>query len=93
MGVPVTSAAAHADHEASGDAATNRVQVWNLVVANPGCTAVELSKLTTVDRIEISRRLPELAEAGVIRRGEVRKCKVNNRLMTTWWPKRKDTLF
>ena len=86
-----TSVIARDQHEASGDAATNREKVLQLVRDNPGFTAVELDErqgglyCEQVTRHEISRRLPELRKAGRVRNGEPRKCRVSGSKQLTWY--------
>lgn len=53
----------------------------------PGSTAVELAKVSGLDRYLVSRRLPELVPV-YARRGRPRVCSVNNTPMTTWYPVR-----
>ena len=62
-------------------------RVGRIVHDYPGMTASELA-MTVSDRDPrtIGRRLPELARAGLIRRGEARRCSVTGRPATTWWP-------
>lgn len=50
----------------------------------PSSTAVELAQAAGLDRYLISRRLPELASAGYVRRMPPRACRVNGRPQTTW---------
>ena len=49
----------------------------------PGSTAVELAKVSGLDRYLVSRRLPELVPVHV-RRGKPRVCTVAGTPQTTW---------
>ena len=83
-----TSAIARDRHEASGNATCNRGKVLCLVQCHEGCTAVELWKFQQrylLSRHEISRRLPELRKAGLVRNGEPRKCRVSGSKQLTWY--------
>ena len=51
----------------------------------PGSTAVELAKVSGLDRYLVSRRLPELVPIWV-RRGKPRVCTVAGTPQTTWRP-------
>ena len=51
----------------------------------PGSTAVELAKVSGLDRYLLSRRLPELVPIWV-RRGKPRVCTVAGTPQTTWRP-------
>lgn len=53
------------------------------VRAFPGLTASEYDNGGA--RV-YGKRLPECAAAGLIKRGEVRACRVTGRMATTWWP-------
>lgn len=88
-----TSILARDKHEASGNAAKHRDLVQKLVANHPGSTAVELymsqrrmSDDQFLTRHEISRRLPELRAAGLVRNGDRRKCRVRDTLQMTWLP-------
>lgn len=52
----------------------------------PGLTSRELSLAMGADRVMVARRLPDLADAGEVERGEMRKCQIVGRLAQTWWP-------
>jgi hypothetical protein len=53
----------------------------------PGSTAVELAKVSGLDRYLVSRRLPELVPVHV-RRGKPRVCTVAGSAQGTWYPVR-----
>lgn len=50
----------------SGTMRGQRLIAFELVKANPGRTSKELSELGTLDRYQLARRLPELAELGKV---------------------------
>jgi hypothetical protein len=50
----------------------------------PGSTAVELAKVSGLDRYLVSRRLPELTPIWV-RRGRPRACSVAGTIQGTWY--------
>ena len=63
-----------------------RKRAFDLIKANPGKIARELSDIANDrDERKIGRRLNELEELGLIRRGEERKCAVTGRYCATWY--------
>ena len=74
--------------------------ILSLVRKYPGETARELSGHTgrhydsyrifaairKADRYTVSRRLPDLEKRGLVRKGEIRKCRVGGRASVVWWP-------
>lgn len=80
---PVTSREAAKEAICSGRAATQRGVILEAVRSHPGCTSAELAQLT---RHAVARRLPELAQQGLVRRGESRICRANGTKAVTWWP-------
>jgi len=95
---PVTSYMAAAEVETSGAAGCQRERCLGLVRDYPGRTAAELADLVaetllaqwgtnaTRFRYTMSRRLPELWQRGLVRRGEKRTCGVKGRMSMTWYP-------
>ncbi|MFI4861753.1 MAG: hypothetical protein ACIAXF_13865 [Phycisphaerales bacterium JB063] len=84
---PETSREAAERHEASGRAFCNRERLLAEVCAGPGRTAAELANwLKGIDQIEVSRRLPELRELGLIESRDPRKCSIKGSRMMTHWP-------
>jgi len=95
---PLTSHLAAAEVEATGAADTQRARCLGLVRAYPGSTAAELAETVseqvlaewgttaTKFRYTVSRRLSELWQRGLVRRGERRPCEVGGRLSMTWYP-------
>jgi hypothetical protein len=86
----LSSHEAAAKVSANGVAASNRDAALAAVRAHPGSTARELAALIGMDRVEMGRRLPELATLGLIRRGPMRECTVNTHKMLTWWPAKQE---
>lgn len=82
---PETSHQAAAAIKASGALTKQQHAVLDAVRRWPGKTAVELARLSGLDRYAVSRRLPELNVVHV-RRGPPRACKVNGRAQGTWFP-------
>jgi len=82
------SARASADLvESRGIAPAQRGLVLALVQHYPGKTSAELAARSQgLDRWQVARRLPELAEAAVVCRGAQRICRVCQRKSITWWP-------
>ncbi len=77
-----------ADHMVvSGKRGEQLGAVLDVVTANPGHTSLELTLHCELDRYQIARRLPELEEMELVRRGDVRKCDVGTRTGVTWWVK------
>lgn len=50
-----------------------------------GLTSNELAHRMQLDRYMLARRLPELAEAGLVWRGPKKPCEVSRRSACTWW--------
>jgi len=72
----------------SGRLKAQQAEVLEAVRRLPGRTSRELGLLSAfLDRYDFARRLPELEEAGLIERGEIRECTVGTRTALTWWPK------
>jgi len=83
---PATSHEAALEVEFLGTADTQRRICLAAVLAVPGETAAELAFRHGLERHVPSRRLPELRDAGFIRNGEARICRVMKRASMTWWP-------
>lgn len=80
---PLTSWEAAEKMESSGKAADQRAIAVEAVRINPGRTSFELSKLCSLERHQIARRLPECKS---LRKGEPRRCMVTGNMAVTWWP-------
>jgi hypothetical protein len=62
------------------------------VAQRPGRTQRELgAEFCPLDLRKIGRRLNELAKAGVLKRGPVRKCSISGRPAETWYPVQGET--
>lgn len=86
---PATSREAAKRQVRSGRARSHREAILHALQRNGGMlTAVELHGLLPerlrIGRHEVSRRLPELEEAGLVERCLPRVCRVNERRMVTW---------
>ena len=83
---PVTSVMAADRVEANGTAEDQRTRVLRFVQQRPGFTSAEIAWGLEMLRQQPARRLPELAKAGQLKRGEKRTCAVAGTLAVTWWP-------
>jgi predicted transcriptional regulator len=83
---PSTSHTAAARLRESGKLRAQQQQVLDALIRWPGSTAVELATASGIDRYVVSRRLPELATPGLVRRHTPRLCRVNGTPQTTWFP-------
>lgn len=64
-----------------------RLRTYEFVRNHKGKIARELTTLAgDKDARTINRRLNELEKAGLIYRGEERRCEITGRLCATWWP-------
>lgn len=67
---PASSRRAAAEHEKTGRRSDNLDRVAAALWAHPGSTSVEIHHhVTGLDRVEVSRRLPDAEKAGLVRRG------------------------
>jgi len=69
-----------------GKATRQQALAGEAVRLKPGCTSAELAQHCALDRYQLARRLPELEEAGRVRRGATRKCVATGYSAATWWP-------
>lgn len=76
-----------ADRQRKGSANTDAMVVLACIKAMPGSTSAELAMFYGLDRHMVARRLPDLEERQLVRRGEIRKCKAHGTNAVTWWPK------
>ena len=81
---PISSHSAAEKLVESGHYGKQCTGVLLALVDNPGTTSMELSIAANLDRHLVARRLPDLEKGGVVARGTMRRCKVGNRLATTW---------
>ena len=84
---PESSHEAEAEITDSGKRVIQCRQVLAAVREDVGCTAVELSRLHSIDRYAVSRRTADLEDQGLIMKGMRRKCSINKRMMVTWYPR------
>lgn len=82
---PATSKLAEDAITASGARLTQAQKVLGLVKRHTGLTSAEYTKVTTLDRYAIARRLPDLEHNGCIRKGIVRQCGISHKPAVTWW--------
>lgn len=75
-----------------GTRARHQREVLELLNRCDGRTSAELAELAQrcaglshLDRHAVARRLPELATAGLVRRGATVVCKANGTKATSWW--------
>ena len=77
---PVSSSVAADKAERDGTIGRQARATLALVRRYPGRTSKELAALSSLDRYQLARRLPELRTAGVVERtDEESECR--------WWPK------
>ena len=83
---PRSSHGAASEVTRSGARATQQHIALMVVQEFPGSTTRELSRECQLGIHALGRRLPELCKAGLITKGDLRKCKVGNRIATPWFP-------
>lgn len=85
---PDTSHIAAADVVKSGLVEANKAKLAAGLRKHRGFTSRELAKMLHMDRHEVARRLPDLAneQPPRARRGPVRNCSLGNRPAVTWFP-------
>lgn len=81
---PESSKAAAREITESGLRVRQQTEVLRLVRAYPNRTSLELAQHGSLDRYVIARRLPELEQAGLVKRGEMRRCSIGARPALTW---------
>lgn len=74
-----------AERQRHGRANTDAMAVLACVKAMQGATSAELAAFYGLDRHMIARRLPDLEERQLVRRGEIRKCKAHGTNAVTWY--------
>jgi hypothetical protein len=82
---PPSSKAAAREITDSGERDRQMREVLALVIGNPGCTSLELSRRSSLDRYQIARRLPELERESAVHRGQIRRCRIGKRPAVTWY--------
>ena len=73
-----------ANRQRRGRANTDAMIVLACVKTMPGATSAELAMFYGLDRHMVARRLPDMEECGLVRRGEIRKCKAHGTNAVTW---------
>lgn len=63
-----------------------RKQVAEAVRSYPGRTSRELARSCRIAHEILHKRLPECVTAGVVCKGDARRCLVTGRRTTVWWP-------
>ena len=86
-GDPETSRDAATITEQTKSAPRWRARVLQAVRERPGLTAGEYAEWLDVERTAFGRRLPELVNLGLVRKGAPRPCNVSHVRGATWWPK------
>lgn len=91
-----TPVARHSDPFSSHAAAehvtrSGKRQAWiervtALVREHPGMTSMELAHISSLDRHDVAKRLPDAATAGMVQRGKQRKCSITGNRAMEWWP-------
>lgn len=69
----------------SGIRGKQQREVLKLVIDNPGRTSRELSASSIYDRYVVARRLPELEDAGLVKKGDIKKCWYSDKNAVIWW--------
>lgn len=85
---PASSREAEQRVTENGKRAKHALIVLGLVRRFPGYTAVELTREQGpggLERHEVSRRLSDLRNAGMVREGATRPCRVAGTNQTTWY--------
>ena len=88
---PETSHQAIAEHEASGKAESHRQMVLDAITLHElkyphgvGPTFGELAAAIGLDRVEVMRRLNDLAKDGKVIKAAARKCAIAGTSCSTW---------
>jgi len=83
---PETSHLAAEEITKSGKRKAQQQKVLNAVKKFPNRTSAEIANRSKLDRYAVARRLPELATAGLVKRGNARQCRINHRQAIVWSP-------
>ena len=75
-----------AQRQRRGRANSDGMIVLACVRTMPGATSAELAAFYGLERHVVARRLPDLAERGLVKRGEIRKCRAHGTNAVTWQP-------
>lgn len=82
---PISSHIAADEAERTGRIGRQQQIVLAAVRRYRGRTASELARRCPLDRYQVARRLPELADQLLIHCEMIRECTVTGRLAVTWW--------
>lgn len=82
---PASSHLAAAEVVRSGVRGEQQRGVLTAVWRWDGRTSAELARLAGMDRYAAARRLPELENRGLLRKGPIRPCAVTRRPSVTWF--------
>ena len=83
---PASSHAAEAEINADGTRATQAEQVLAALKVHINTTSRELAEAALLDRYVVARRLPELAQLGLVLCQGIRICQISKRAATCWVP-------
>lgn len=90
MHMPVRNTDPHTSYEAAvhmqDKRAAQQAIAAKAVEQYPGSTSMELSRRAHIDRYMLARRLSECEAAGMVRRGQAKRCSVSGRNALTWYP-------
>ena len=75
-----------ANRQRKGRANSDAMIVLACVKTMPGATSAELAMFYGLDRHMVARRLPDMEERGLVKRGAIRKCKAHGTNAVMWWP-------
>lgn len=83
---PQASHAAAAQLIKSGRRRSHKQRVLAAPQRHPHSTSAELAFYCGMDRVEVARRLPDLAQDGQVMQGNERFCTVSQKNCVTWAP-------
>lgn len=72
--------------EISGKAGSQRRRCYDAIRLQPGLTSSEVDNLLGFSREVAHRRLPELRDAGLLKTGPERVCRIRGTSHLTWFP-------
>lgn len=82
---PSTSRQAAERFKESGKLGLHQQIVLDGVKRCNGGTHSEIAAVTSLDWLQVARRLSELQRTGCVRRGDARTCTVKDSKCSTWW--------
>jgi DNA-binding MarR family transcriptional regulator len=83
-GDPATSYVAAEKMQRTGRLAGQRKAVLDALNRHSGSTSAELAEIMAIDRHITARRLPDLEQMGLIRKGPARYCAATRSQCVTW---------